>query len=169
MKKFSIIPIYLIVLPLFLLATSCKNDDEEPQLPQKTYDMHSVSDPMINGKITFIKQDETSTLVRIELSGTEDGNSHPSHIHVNAASQGGSIAIGLNDVSGMTGVSETVVTQLGNGNAINYEGLLNFNGHANVHLSPTAMSTLIAQGDIGSNEQNSQETPNTNPNNDGGY
>ncbi|MEX2512198.1 MAG: CHRD domain-containing protein [Cyclobacteriaceae bacterium] len=157
-------------LLLGLFTAACEKDDETPQVIQKEYDMNAVSDPMIQGTITFTKESETSTVIRIQLEGTEAGNSHPAHIHRNAASEGGGIAIGLNDVTGATGISETTVTEMGDGTAINYDGLLNFDGHANVHLSPSAMSTLIAQGNIGSNSQASNTNdPNPDNNNNDGY
>ncbi|MFO7826611.1 MAG: CHRD domain-containing protein [Cyclobacterium sp.] len=160
----------IILLLLAFITTACKKEDEGPRLIQKEYDLGLVSDPMISGTITFTKESETSTLVRIELEGTETGNMHPAHIHHNAASEGGGIAIGLNDVDGDSGISETTVTQTGDGTAINYEGLLDFDGHANVHLSSSAMSTLIAQGDIGSNAQaNMPNDTNPDTNNDDGY
>lgn len=145
-----------ILIPLLLsLVLSCGSDDDEPTptIEEREYAINSVSDPAIYGTITFTKQGESSTLVRIVLEGTTSGDSHPTHIHANSSSQGGPIVINLSNVNGETGISETLVTQLDNGTAINYEGLLDFNGHANVHLSPAAMATLIAQGDIGSNSQ----------------
>lgn len=152
--------ILLLVFALFSMA--CEKEDESPRVIQKAYTLNSVSDPSIQGTVTFTKESETSTLIRIELAGTTAGDVHPAHVHRNSASDGGGIAIGLNDVAGATGVSETVVTQMGDGTPINYEGLLSFDGHVNVHLSATSMSTLIARGDIGSNSQASNDS---NPNN----
>lgn len=168
MKTIKLTLNMFILLAFFTVA--CDKEDNSPQVIQKEYDLNSVSDPMIKGTITFTKKSETSTLIRIELESTEAGNTHPAHIHNNSASDGGGIAIGLNDVDGASGISETTVTQTGDGTTINYEGLLNFDGHANVHLSSSAMSTLIAQGNIGSNFQaNLPDDTNPNNNNDDGY
>ncbi len=157
--------ILLFVIALFAMA--CEKEDESPRVIQKEYVLNSVSDPSIQGTVTFTKESETSTLIRIELEGTEADNMHPAHVHRNAASDGGGIAIGLNDVAGATGISETEVTQMGDGTPITYEELLNFDGHVNVHLSATSMSTLIARGDIGSNSQaNNDSNPNNTPNDD---
>lgn len=168
MKTIKLTLNMFILLAFFTIA--CEKDDDGPRVIQKEYVLNSVSDPMIQGTITFTKESETSTLIRIELEGTEAGNSHPAHIHHNVASEGGGIAIGLNNVDGATRVSETTVTQTGDGTAINYEELLNFDGHANVHLSSTAMSTLIAQGNIGNNATaNMPNDSNPDNNNDDGY
>src|SRR5690606_17317999 len=139
------------MVAVICLAGCGNDDDEQPQEMKTSYTMGPVSDPGISGTITFTQVDAASTLVTIELNGTSSGDIHPTHIHANSSSEGGPIVIDLNSVDGATGISETTVTQLDNGTAITYEGLLTFNGHANVHLSSTMMSTLIAQGNIGSN------------------
>src|SRR5690606_30236077 len=140
------------IMVMMMGFTACEDDeDPEPQEMKTTYALGPVSNPDISGKVTFTKLDATSTLVTIELTGTIAGNTHPAHIHLNSASEGGSIAIGFNPVDGATGRSETTVTVLNNGTPITYEGLLAFDGYVNVHLSPTELSTLIAQGNIGSN------------------
>jgi hypothetical protein len=153
MEKLKEIRILLLVLTLSVSMISCGDDDQEPipEIEQEVYTMNSVSDPAISGTITFTKQDASTTTVKIEVTGTEAGISHPAHIHANSASQGGPIVIGLESVDGGTGISETTVSELDNGTPITYEQLLNFDGHANVHLSTSAMATLIAQGNVGSN------------------
>ena len=119
---------------------------------KKEYTLGPVSNPAINGKATFAKRKNGTTLVTVELTGTTAGNSHPSHIHANSAAQGGGIVIDLKNIDGATGLSLTSVTQQNNGTAITYDELLNFNGYLNVHLSAAVLGTLIAQGDIGQNE-----------------
>jgi hypothetical protein len=111
-----------------------------------------VSDPTISGTVTFEERVNGEALATIELVGTQDGDSHPSHIHNNAAAQGGGIAIDFNNVDGATGISKTNVAELNDGTPIDYAGLLEFNGYVNVHLSSSNLGTLIAQGDIGINE-----------------
>jgi len=115
---------------------------------------------MIHGRtITFTKESETNPLVRIELEGTEISNSHSFPIHVNAAIGGrGNAIMALNDVTGATGISKTIVSKMGDNTPFNYGEVLDFDGHANVHSSSTTKSTLISQGNIGSNVQ----TMNTN-------
>ncbi|HLT06047.1 MAG TPA: CHRD domain-containing protein [Cyclobacteriaceae bacterium] len=148
------LPYYWIASTLLLLAltiTACKDDEDPPQEVKTTYMLGPISNPAISGKITFTKVNASSTLTVIELVGTQAGDSHPAHIHANSASEGGPIAISFTPVDGSTGRSETTITSLDNGTPITYEELLVFDGYVNVHLSTSAMSTLIAQGDIGSN------------------
>ncbi len=119
---------------------------------KKEYTLNAVSDPNISGSIKFEERNNGETLTTITLDGTEDGNEHPAHIHNNAAAQGGGIAIDFNTVNGATGISKTNIAELNNGTPITYDEVLAFNGYVNVHLSPTVLGTLVAQGDIGVNE-----------------
>lgn len=143
-----------LIMATMIGFMACKSDDDpepEPEEMKRTYTLDPVADPDINGEVTFLKVDDNSTLVTIELVGTDEGETHPAHIHANSASQGGGIVVSLTPVNGATGISETTVTERDDGTPINYEGLINFDGHVNAHLSTSAMSTLVAQGDIGSN------------------
>jgi hypothetical protein len=62
------------------------------------------------------------------------GSSHPAHIHLNTAAEGGDIALTLKPVDGTTRKSTTTFKTLDNGTAITYQQLLNFDD-INVHLS----------------------------------
>lgn len=115
------------------------------------YALGPVSDPGISGTATFAERVNGYTLVTVALTGTSEGNSHPSHIHHNSAAEGGGIAVDFNPIDGGTGISRTNLRALNDATPITYTGLLDFNGFVNVHLSATELSTLIAQGDIGSN------------------
>jgi hypothetical protein len=144
----------LIASALFYLS-GCNDDDEpKPQLTgnSKTYPLASVSDPGINGTVTFAQRDDDKVLVTIQLTGTEAGNTHPAHIHANTAAETGSIILDLTAVNGADGKSETVVNALNDGTAVTYEDLLALDAYVNVHASETDLATLIAQGDIGVNE-----------------
>lgn len=115
------------------------------------YQLGPVSDPAISGKATFAKRKNGFTLVTVELTGTVDGNMHPSHIHNNSAAEGGGIVIDFKPIDGATGMSRTTVRKLNDDTPITYDELLDFNGYVNVHLSSSELGTLIAQGDIGGN------------------
>ena len=57
----------------------------------------------------------------------------------------------FNPVDGNTGMSMTQVEVLDNNTSITFDEILTFNGYINVHLSATQLSTIVAQGNIGSN------------------
>jgi hypothetical protein len=90
-------------------------------------------------------------LVTIKLVGTPAGGSHPAHIHENNVATSGNIIAGLNAVNGDTGISKTQVANLVGGAAVTYTQFLTLNAYVNVPLSATAISTIVDQGDVGSN------------------
>ncbi len=152
------------------LITACNdynNENGPASANQKTYTLSELDSSGVRGTVTFMKQDEKTTKITINLTGTQTGNTHPAHIHANKASDGGPIVLDFNPVDGATGMSETVVTKLNDGTPITYEELINYNGHVNIHKSQAELAVMIAQGNIGSNA-----TPATTPgtgNGNGGY
>lgn len=118
----------------------------------------------INGTATFWELEDGSALVQLMLEGTPEGGSHPAHIHVNSAAEGGDIAISLNPVNGTSGNSYTFVEMFDAnspdraGEAVTYGELLDYNGYINVHLSADDLGTIVAQGDIGGNELTGEST-----------
>jgi hypothetical protein len=71
---------------------------------------------------------------------------------MNNAATGGPITFTFPSVDGNTGVSETNISSLDDTTPITYDGILTYNGYINVHLSSNALGTIVAQGNIGSNE-----------------
>lgn len=118
----------------------------------KTYPLGAVSNPAISGTAKFTKRVNGKTLISIALTGTTPGVTSIAHVHVNTVAQTGGVIVDLTSIIGSTGKSETSVNKLNTGVAITYDELLNFDGYINVHESASALSTLIAQGDIGKNE-----------------
>ena len=142
------------------LFWSCDNDDDvvNPTPPEfegesKVYELNAVANPDISVTATFMENEDGTTTVEIELQNTPAGGTHPAHIHFNSAEEGGDIGISLNPVDGTTGMSMTQVMSLDgeDGDSISYEGLLEFDGYINVHLSAEQLDVIVAQGDIGSN------------------
>jgi hypothetical protein len=142
---------------MLLQLTSCNNDDEMPEdLPGETgnetsFPLFLTATGLPGGTVTFVELDNNSTRVEIQLSGLSAGATHPAHIHFNSGAEGGGIAVSLESVPGSSGQSETIVSMLDDGTMITYNEFINFDGHVNVHLSASDLSTLIAQGDIGVN------------------
>ena len=149
--------VWLLVFSLALLLNSCVEDDgpaprPEPTGDNKTYTLASVADPNISGTAKFEELEDGSTLVTLMLSGTSGTTMYPAHIHMNSAAITGDIAISLNPVDAATGKSETQISEMDNGTAITYDQLLDYDGYINVHASASDLATIVAQGDIGSNE-----------------
>ncbi|WP_205677206.1 CHRD domain-containing protein [Antarcticibacterium arcticum] len=146
-----------MVLFISALLTACSTSDDDimnvtPTGETTTYDLSAVADPGISGTATFIENDDNSVTIDLALQGTPQNGSHPAHIHLNSAAEGGDIALTLGTVVGATGKSTITVSALDNGTQITYEQLLDFDGYINVHLSANDLGTIVAQGDIGENE-----------------
>lgn len=124
----------------------------------KTYPLAAVSDPTISGNVTFEKRANGESLATIQLVGTTEGAMHPAHIHSGSISNpvpappANNIIFTFNPVNGDTGKSVTNVSELMDDTDFDYSDILAVNGYVNVHLSDTDIATLVAQGNIGSNE-----------------
>jgi len=107
----------------------------------------------ISGTATFMERSNGETLVLLNLEGTQEGNSHPAHIHMGSiADAPGDIAVTLTSVEGASGMSVSNISETDAEESISYEDLVAYDGYINVHQSADDLETLIAQGNIGSNE-----------------
>lgn len=149
MKKIALMLLSVIAL------ISCSDDDNVDDLPfvgdEETFDLNEVGDSGVSGTATFTENEDGSTTVVLELTGTSDGDMHPAHIHMNSAAEGGDIVIDLDAVDGATGMSTTEISETNGGTAIMFEDLVAYDGYINVHKSAEDLTTLMAQGDIGEN------------------
>ena len=149
---------YLLFIILAVIFTSGCNDDDDvtpapvPTGNTKVYNLQEMAVAGISGTAELIENDDNSITVELDLNGTPDGGMHPAHIHFNSAAESGGIAITLGTVDGTTGESTITFSSLDDGTPITYDGLLNFDGYINVHLSADDLGTIVAQGDIGENE-----------------
>ena len=154
MRKLTSLILFLTSLFIF---TSCNdNDDIIQDIPlgtgnTTTFELGTKDVSGIFGTATFVERVDGTTDVNILLRGTPNGGQHPAHIHFNSAAQGGDIAVTLGTVDGASGYSTINLSTLDDGTPITYNELINFDGYINVHLSADELSTIVAQGDIGSN------------------
>ena len=118
----------------------------------KVYTLNSVDVDGIEGTATFSERVNGEALAVIMLSNTPDGGMHPGHIHANSAAEGGDILFTFNPVIGSTGLSITNLAALDDDTAFGYAEVLTVDGYINIHLSEEDLGTLVAQGNIGSNE-----------------
>lgn len=116
-----------------------------------TYNLDERAVEGISGTATLYERQSGNALMVVDLEGTPDEGSHPSHIHANTAAEGGPIAISLTPINGTTGMSMTTIRQFDDGTPVTYGELLDYDGYINVHLSASALGTIVAQGDMGQN------------------
>ncbi len=106
----------------------------------------------IEGAVTFYERNNGEALAVLVLANTVEGSEHPAHIHASDAASGGDIVFTFQPVNGDTGMSKTNVATLDDATGFGYTDVLGFDGHINVHLSPTDMATWVARANMGSNE-----------------
>ncbi|MEK6478001.1 CHRD domain-containing protein [Catalinimonas sp. 4WD22] len=116
-----------------------------------TYNLDERAVEGISGTATLYERQSGNSLMVVDLEGTPDEGSHPSHIHANTAAEGGPIAISLTPINGTTGMSMTTIRQFDDGTPVSYGELLDYDGYINVHLSASELGTIVAQGDMGQN------------------
>jgi len=143
-----------IVAVLVVLSSCQENIAPESDLTgnETTYALLSGSTYPVHGNVIFKEKKDGTTLVRVELSGTEGELKHPVHLHLGAiASPDADIAALLNPVFGKTGISETTLGQLADESAISYQELLQLDACVKIHLSSSGpdKNVILAGGNIG--------------------
>lgn len=119
----------------------------------KSYTLSAVNSSGVNGTALFEQRKNNNTKVTINLTGTLAGATHPAEIRLGSVATigGGPVAITLNGVDGTTGKSFTNIRQLDNSTNITYNQLLQYDGYLNVNESILNPTTIVSQGNIGSN------------------
>lgn len=107
----------------------------------------TVAPEGVEATATFTELTEDETLVTIQLDSTFQSNvGHPTHIHNDSASVGGSIAFHLSPIDG-TDEDARSSKLVGD----RYETLTDFDGHADVHESVENQQDTLSVGNIGAN------------------
>ena len=152
-KKMKKAPYFLFIA--LAILSSCSSDDSiEPTgvneiiLDEKAYNLTSVGDSGITGTATFTRDSNQNTTILIELINTNT-EEHPAYVRFNSAADGGPIAITLEPCT--CAVSTTVVTQLDDGTPIDFDKLLNLDGHVSIQESIENPDVLVSTADIGIN------------------
>ena len=146
---------YFLMLFTMVLLTSCGSDDSiEPTgvneiiVDQQAYNLTAVNGSGITGTATFTRDSNENTTILIELTNTNT-EEHPAYVRFNNAAEGGPIAITLEPCT--CAVSTTVVTQLDDGTPIDFDKLLNLDGHVSIQESVANPDLLVSIADIGIN------------------
>ena len=147
-------PYFLVLIVLFILSSCSSDDNIEPTgvneiiVDQIEYNLTTMNDSGITGKATFTRDSNENTTILIELNNTNT-DEHPAEVRFNSAAEGGPIAITLEPCT--CAVSTTVVTQLDDGTPIDFDKLLNLDGHVSILDSPANRDMVVATADIGIN------------------
>jgi hypothetical protein len=92
------------VLVIPFVFSSCSKDDAPSvtAVNSKVYDLGTVGTAGVSGRLPLLKT-VMPVSIELELLNTPQGGSHPAHIHLNNAADGGDIALTLKPVDGTTG------------------------------------------------------------------
>ena len=149
-KKNLITKFIAFAVIVTVTLAGCKKDKDDAVVPvpdplSKSYTLTAKDVLGVSGTVSIAEKTSGSSesVVTITLTGAPLG-SHPAHIHMNSVSETGAIAFSLTPIEG-SGSSSTTLSA-------SYSTLINYDGYINVHLDDSALTTLIAQGDIGGNE-----------------
>jgi len=153
-KKMKKAPYFLLFIALTILSGCSSDDNIEPTgvneiiVDEKAYNLSSANGSGITGTATFTRDSNENTTILIELNNTNT-EEHPAYVRYNSAAEGGIIAITLEPCT--CAVSTTVVTRLDDGTPIDFDKLLNLDGHVSIQESPENDDVIVATVDIGIN------------------
>lgn len=148
-----------IFLIVFAFAATLSCQDNEPASKEftgneVTYALLPASAYQVSGTVIVKEKIDGSSLIKIQLTGTEGNIEHPVHLHVgNLQTPDAAILALLNPVVGNTGISETHFTQLSDETPVLYKELIHLDASIKVHLAASGpdKDIVLAAGNIGSN------------------
>lgn len=142
---------------LVLACQDIDNAKSEFTGNESTYALAAGSQHNITGVVTFREKLDGSTLITVALDGTSGNLQHPVHLHLGNISQDDAdIAALLSPVTGSTGKSETIITQLADESKIAYAQLIGLDACIKVHLAASGpdKDIILAGGNIGKASSN---------------
>ena len=122
-------------------------------LRQASFPLNAVSNngtfpEGVSGTATYWELNDEQSVVTLQLDEGPTGAdvSHTAHIHFNSAADGGDIAYFLTPIDGSdpNATSARIINEP-------FDKLMEFDSHINIHESIENISTLVSQGDTGSN------------------
>ncbi len=117
--------------------------------PMRSPQGRSITSPV---SVTFREKLDGTTLITVELDGTSGNIQHPVHLHLgNISVDGSDVAALLTPVTGSTGKSETIITQLSDDSKVSYAQLIALDACIKVHLAASGpdKDIILAGGNIG--------------------
>lgn len=142
------------VLVVILALYGCQESQTVSDLTgnEVTYALQQTSDYNVNGTVTFKEKRDGSSIILINLRGTDGNVKLPVHLHMgDISAPDAEVAALLNPIIGTTGRSETHFVQLADETKLNYTDLINLEASIKVHLSDVGpeRDIILAGGNIG--------------------
>ncbi len=151
---------FFFLIIAFAVITGCNSSEGEVNI----YTGNEVSYELIPGDF---QGNETSGILKIKertdgkgeieimLNGVINGAVHPAHLHFGDLNANGLVATHLNPVEETDGVgkSNTLIEQLVNGDDLDYNALLLFDGSVKIHFEATGdlKDVILGATNIGIN------------------
>lgn len=147
------------LIPMFLFSAllwSCSDDDDaiidNGPGESKEFAITALNND-IEGTLTFTDMKDGSTTIDIELDGTEEGTTYLAYLRHESAAEQGETALSLEPVDGATGLSTTIASSLDDETSINYEDLIDFDGHLIILIEGEGEEEIpVAYADLGENQ-----------------
>jgi hypothetical protein len=145
----------LVCLVVIIILASCQENavtESEFTGRETVYALQPGSAYAISGTVTFKERIKENTLILISLTGTEGEIQHPVHLHLgDISAPGAEIYAVLNPVSGKTGKSETILSQLADETSVSYQDLLEMEASIKIHLAESGpdRDIILAGGNVG--------------------
>lgn len=121
-----------------------------------TYDLPTKDVPGVSAVVKFEKRKNGNALATITVTSTGPLTADaPAHIHAGSvANAPGDIKFTFTPVNMTTKMSMTHVEKLDgeDSNSFGYDKIIAYDGYVNVHQSMANLATILAQGNIGSND-----------------
>lgn len=141
---------------MVLAGWGCQENDSVPTDftgNETVYVLQSGSVYPVSGTATFREKKDGTTVVTVDLTGTEGNTQHPVHLHLgNISAPDADVAALLTSVTGTTGKSETTLAALADGTTITYSELIALGACLKIHLADSGpeRDIILAAGNIGS-------------------
>lgn len=145
---------FVITLALIFSCQQKQLQGDEFTGKEITYQLLQTSNYDIRGAVTFKEMYDGSTVVDIQLDGTEGDVYFPVHLHFgNIFLPDADVAAFLTPVYGATGFSETHLEYLGDETPITYQQLVTMDASIKIHLAADGLDSkvILAAGNVGSN------------------
>jgi hypothetical protein len=140
---------------ILLLLGACENQIIQEEVftgNEVVYNLQPGSSYAISGLLTLKEKTDGSTLISIELEGTEGDVQHPVHLHLGDLGQAdAAIAALLNPLEAKTGKSETLLKQLADESILTYSELVQLSASIKIHLAEAGpgRDVILAGSNIG--------------------
>lgn len=150
----------ILVLLVGVLFFGCTETERPSRYVRSTvYELQQASDYDYTGKLEVgeLPSGELELVINLEGEKGSKAVTYPAHLHYGPYGEPDApMAAMLNPIYASSLEGATILTELANGNVINYEGFLTFNGHVKVHLASEGpdYEVILVAGNVGANSNN---------------